>query len=694
MVKNLSLIIYNILNDDKLKNELGALEDRDQIYDFFTKNGYEGSYEKFCAEMEEFFDLFEISDDDLDSVAGGLGVNSGKIAATALSILSLVSSTPGINAANVSNSKNVSISSSERLEKSSEKPVFNESFLNSFFSSKNRGFLASLKSKFFEKTVKSNFTRIDKLISEFKTYYENNKNNLNMKTVSGMLFNIIKIIESKNPGNPAVKQKAAEAKSSLEKVANKLKSKKEVKPEEALNLTKKVEELYNSASVQTGKKSKKFKSAEELQDDIESLIKMESLKTYKSSASKAEIAFLEKIISGISEYYIDVSAVNGKTFESYIKGSKNYKELMKNKKSIKIKNILKTIKTVCKSDVELKNGRINAVEKEENTTFMNMNKIYSKIKIDENLKETFVRQLNAACDYSDHVYMFEKSDRYEYDSDSKCYIKLEEDSENKKEEKKKKSIVNEDSPYFGYFGDNFAGSVDIIPQGEDEGTVYLAFRGTYSKNDAKIDGNISKAECAFLGKKCVHKGFLKRYLELQRGMKDLLNEKINLYRKQTGKDIKKIVVTGHSLGGALATLAALELQQNDKTTPVKLITFCSPRVLSFEAYDYVIKNNILRQTGENSAVRIYRHGDVIPSMPLGSMGFKHFGEVFCITNAPKGFENENKKSLSSRIKSYFSIDEWKEWAKSFIGYHSITGILDDVSKLGKDKKVTMYKQLF
>ena len=125
-----------------------------------------------------------------------------------------------------------------------------------------------------------------------------------------------------------------------------------------------------------------------------------------------------------------------------------------------------------------------------------------------------------------------------------------------------------------------------------------------------------------------------------------------------------------------------------------MITFCSPRVLSFEAYDYVIKNNILRQTGENSAVRIYRHGDVIPSMPLGSMGFKHFGEVFCITNAPKGFENENKKSLSSKIKSYFSIDEWKEWAKSFIGYHSITGILDDVSKLGIDKKVTMYKQLF
>ena len=164
--------------------------------------------------------------------------------------------------------------------------------------------------------------------------------------------------------------------------------------------------------------------------------------------------------------------------------------------------------------------------------------------------------------------------------------------------------------------------------------------------------------------------------------------------KKVHDTFKKIVVTGHSLGGALATLAALELQQNDKTTPVKLITFCSPRVLSFEAYDYIIKNNILQQTGENSAIRIYRYGDVVPSMPLGSMGFKHFGEVFCITNAPKGFETDSGKTVYSKIKSYFSIKDWTQWAKSFLGYHSIVGVLEDVSNLGKDKKVTMYKELF
>ena len=127
--------------------------------------------------------------------------------------------------------------------------------------------------------------------------------------------------------------------------------------------------------------------------------------------------------------------------------------------------------------------------------------------------------------------------------------------------------------------------------------------------------------------------------------------------------------------------------------PVKLITFCSPRVLSFEAYDYVTKNNILPQSGENGAVRIYRHGDVVPNMPSSSMGFKHFGEVFFIANPPNGFESDSEKTIYSKIKSYFSLDDWKEWVKSFIGYHSITGILEDVSKLGKEEKV-IYKELF
>lgn len=697
-MKDLSLMIKKILNDENLKNELECLENKEQIYDFFVRNGYEGDYDEFCAAMKELFDLFEISDDDLSSVVGGLGANSSKAAATFLSILSLVSSAPSISAGYTSN--RTESSSSQKAP--SNQPSADDSFLNSFFSSDNKGFFASLKSKFFEKTD-TTFARLDRLMEKLNNNYDPEKNNLDAGIVSSLLFSVIKMVES-NPDNSNLKEIAAEVKKTLLKpIVTKLKNGEEVSPEEMRKLREKVSSLYvESLALNQG--SRKFKTVDELKDAVEALITLESSKTYKSLASDEDIKKLDEIIEGISEYYINIGDLNGKTFEQLIKSTGDYKDLKnkKKKKSVYIKNILKKIKSYCNNDVEFKNGTIKAAGKDDSVTFINMDmyKIYKKLDIGKNLP--FVKQLKTACDYSNHVYMFEKSDKYEYDPEKGEYTKLTSEESNETEENKsnQQSEVDESSPYFGYFGDNFAGSVDIITKGEEEGTLYVTFRGTYSKDDALIDGDFTKLECNFLGGKCVHRGFLNRYLQLQEGMKKLIREKVHDYNK----DIKKIVVTGHSLGGALSTLAALDFQQDQKfifegsskskKIPVNLITFCSPRVLSFEAYDYVMEHNkIFPQNGENSAVRIYRHGDVVASIPLGSMGYKHFGEVYCITNAPSGFESSSK-TIYSKIKSYFSLEDWKKWVASFVGYHSITGILEDVSKLGKDKNVTMYKELF
>lgn len=702
MVRNLSLMINEILNNEKLKNELKTLKNKEQIYDFFVKNGYEGDYEEFCIGMKELFSLFEVSDDDLDSVVGGIGVNSSKAVATLLSVLSLANNVSSISAAYVpSNTKSSSIENVQN----SQSP-FDDSFLNSFFSSHNKEFFDLLKSKFVEKTSMPNFACIDKLITKLENYYKTNKNDLNAKIVSNILFSVIKMVESKNSENDAVKQNVTEAKNALKLIANKLKNDEEVSSRETLDLVEKVKHLYEV------QESKKFKSVKELKDAIEDLINTESSKTYKSFANKEkEIEKLEDIISGVSEYYVNIENLNGKTFENYIRENKNYKELMKNKKSVNIKNILKMIKSACKNDdVEFENSTIKAAPGKDNSlTFIDMstNKLYQKIEINDDSKKALVNQLKTACDYSNHVYMFEKSDKYEYDPENEEYYKFKESNQNEENSINHESKVDEDSPYFGYFGDNFAGSVDIIRKGEEQGTIYITFRGTYSKDDVWIDSDFAKIECKFLNGKCVHKGFLNRYLQLQKDMRRLIEKKVDIYRKKEKKDIKKIVITGHSLGGALSTLAALDLQQNQEVffenskedknhakIPVKLITFCSPRVLSFEAYNYVTEENILPQKGENGAIRIYRHGDVVSSMPFGSMGYKHFGEVFCITNAPSKFESGNGKN----IYSYFSIKNWTEWVKSFIGYHSITGVLEDVSNLGKkgekDKEVKMYKELF
>lgn len=695
-------MINEILNNEKLKNELETLQNKEEIYDFFVKNNYEGDYEEFCIGMKELFSLFQISDDDLNSVVGGIRGSSSKAAATLLSILSLISNIPSISAGEYIPSSAKSLGG-ENVQNS--QASFDDSFLNSFFSSDNKGFFASLKSKFSEKTGVPNFTCIDKLIPKLESYYKADKNDLNVRIVSSILFSVIKMVESKNSENDIVKQHVTEAKNALKSVANKLKNDEEVSSREMLDLVEKVNRLYSSE----GQEPKKFESVKELKNAVEDLINTESSKTYKSLADEEkEIKKLEDIISGISQYYVNMGDINGKTFGDYIRENKNYKELMKNKKSVNVKNILKIIKSACRNDdVEFQNNTIKVASgKDDSLTFIDMstNKLYRKIEINDDSKKPLVNRIKTACDYSDHVYMFEKSDKFEYDPETEEYYKFKESNETEETNSNKESKVDEDSPYFGYFGDNFAGSVDIIRKGEEQGTMYITFRGTYSKDDVWIDSEFAKVECNFLNGKCVHKGFLNRYLQLQKDMKRLIKKKVGIYRKKEKKDIKKIVITGHSLGGALSTLAALDIQQNQKVffgnnkedkphdkIPVKLITFCSPRVLSFEAYDYVTKENILPQKGENSAIRIYRHGDVVSSMPFGSMGYKHFGEVFCITNAPSKFESGNEKTLYS----YFSIKDWTEWAKSFIGYHSITGVLEDVFNLGKkDKEVKMYKELF
>ena len=81
-MKDLILIINKVLNNEKLRNELENLESGEQIYDFFIKNGYENDYDEFYCDMKEFFDLFETFEVDLNSISGGLGTNSGKMAAT------------------------------------------------------------------------------------------------------------------------------------------------------------------------------------------------------------------------------------------------------------------------------------------------------------------------------------------------------------------------------------------------------------------------------------------------------------------------------------------------------------------------------------------------------------------------------------------------------------------------------------
>ncbi len=167
--------------------------------------------------------------------------------------------------------------------------------------------------------------------------------------------------------------------------------------------------------------------------------------------------------------------------------------------------------------------------------------------------------------------------------------------------------------------------------------VIVSIHGTSNMDDAITDAQATQKQCEPLDNIYVHKGFCERYTQFNNEMinkvKICYGQSKAMYEHATGKSCTpKILVTGHSLGGALSTLAALELEKQPNFRGlVENITFCSPRVLSKEAYKYAEK---LFPPEQNRVIRVYRMGDTVAKVNLGTAGYKHFGTSWGLDKAP------------------------------------------------------------
>lgn len=83
----------------------------------------------------------------------------------------------------------------------------------------------------------------------------------------------------------------------------------------------------------------------------------------------------------------------------------------------------------------------------------------------------------------------------------------------------------------------------------------------------------------------------------------------------------KIVATGHSLGGAVASLAAAQLRNDGYD--VALYTFGSPRIAGSK-----LSNYITNQPGGN--FRVTHWNDLVPRLPPIVFGFVHISPEYYI----------------------------------------------------------------
>lgn len=140
--------------------------------------------------------------------------------------------------------------------------------------------------------------------------------------------------------------------------------------------------------------------------------------------------------------------------------------------------------------------------------------------------------------------------------------------------------------------------------------IVIAFRGTEPNewNDIKADMDAKKALAETAGH--VHRGFKKEVDDLWPQLEEMLiSHKQNL--------TKKLWFTGHSLGGAMASICAGRcLLSHIDIQPEQVQTFGSPRV-GTKRYINHAKVDYFRWVNNN---------DIVPRSPPAWLGYRHAGQ--------------------------------------------------------------------
>jgi len=153
--------------------------------------------------------------------------------------------------------------------------------------------------------------------------------------------------------------------------------------------------------------------------------------------------------------------------------------------------------------------------------------------------------------------------------------------------------------------------------GIEDSILYVAFLGSSTKMDWVHNFMFWKVPYKQMDKVfLVHAGFLKIY--------KLCQDPIHKFIKDNSNKFNKIVISGHSLGGAIASLCCEDMsyfkEQNtiSNTIPIQCITTGTPRVFTIFGYN-TIKNRC------KDVLRVVYGNDKVARLPPRCFLFKHVG---------------------------------------------------------------------
>lgn len=159
--------------------------------------------------------------------------------------------------------------------------------------------------------------------------------------------------------------------------------------------------------------------------------------------------------------------------------------------------------------------------------------------------------------------------------------------------------------------------VVVIDKEEDE--ILVGFRGTIN-NIQQWVSDLDAVYTKWNGNSRVHLGFYNRFNEIKTPTLTFL--------RQAQKELPNgnVIISGHSMGGAVATLFASYLVDTMKIQPTYVYTYGSPRVGDGTFAKYVDK-----QFGDR-LVRVINEWDMVTDLPPMILQYRHTGKlVICKT---------------------------------------------------------------
>ena len=179
---------------------------------------------------------------------------------------------------------------------------------------------------------------------------------------------------------------------------------------------------------------------------------------------------------------------------------------------------------------------------------------------------------------------------------------------------------------------------------KSSGIIIIAFRGTDETKDIFTDINLIPVGGEKQG--LVHLGF-KRAL-------DKIWKSVETHLDLLYTEGDTIYITGHSLGGALATVAAARSKY-----VCEVYTFGQPRVGN-------------RKYRKNVKSKIYRHvcgADIVPSVPFGLL-YSHMGDTYHV---------DTKKEICYKVNSTFTftLKRWKARLSSLFSRKPLSKLVID-----------------